>query len=165
MYNYEVRQSQIVKVPKLISMEAVMIAVIEQTYDYKKRMEYQPDTQTFVESESDCLHYVRGFQFPYGWIKESGTPPEPHWDVYIMSDQHFKLGDEIPVKIIGVFERNDGDYKFVAVEEQRNINELDQLSMEETKALHLLYPRIKPGEGWFGRSRAMELYMTSEKAL
>ena len=142
-----------------------MIAVIEQTYDYRKRIQYQPDTKTFVESEYDSLHYVRGFRYPYGWIKESGTPPEPHWDVMVMSDLHFKLGDEIPVKIIGVFFRNDGDHKFVAVEEQCNKNELDQLTIEETKALHQLYPHVRPGEGWFGRSRAVELYMTSEKAL
>lgn len=142
-----------------------MIAVIEQTYEYKKRMLYEPDTKTFKESEYDSLHYVRGFQFPYGWIKESGTPPEPHWDVIVMSDYHFELGDEIPVKIVGVFVRNDGDHKFVAVEEQRDLNELDQLSLEEINALHQLYSRVKPGEGWFGKSRAMELYMTAEKVL
>ena len=29
-------------------------------------------------SDKMALSYARKFLFPYGWIKESGTPPEPH---------------------------------------------------------------------------------------
>lgn len=142
-----------------------MIAIIEQTFEYKQRMQYQPDTHTFVETEFVSLNYVRGFPYPYGWIKESGTPPEPHWDVYVMSDKQFKLGDEIPVKLIGIFVRNDGDHKFIAVELERKINELEQLTNEEKEALHKLYRRIGEGEGWYGSAKALEIYEKSENSL
>lgn len=142
-----------------------MIAIIEQTYEYKKRMQYQSDKKTFVESDYISIFYERGFPYPYGWLKESGTPPEPHWDVLIMTERSVELGDEISVKIVGVFMRNDGDHKFVAVEESREINDLYDLSPKEMKDLQQLYPRIGAGEGWFGQSIAMELYRNGDKSL
>lgn len=139
--------------------------IVEQTKQYPKRMRYIPQTKTFVEEEHESLASARQFRQPYGWIKESGTPPQPHWDVILMSDGEFDLGDEVPIKIIGVFARKDGDHKFIAVERQREIEDFSQLDKAEKEDLARLYPRVREGEGWFGRERAEIIMATGEKAL
>lgn len=48
---------------------------IEQTFAYPKRMKYIARTDSFIEKDCDSLSYVRNVRQPYGWIKESGTPP------------------------------------------------------------------------------------------
>ena len=128
--------------------------IVEQTREYPMRMEYDPQTGTFHETEYRALAAVRGFTMPYGWIKESGTPPGPHWDCILLSDEGFSLGDEVEVRIIGVFERIDGDQKYIAVEVSRSICDLSQITDTERDALHLLYPQVRDGEGWHGAERA-----------
>lgn len=139
--------------------------IVEQTRDYPMRMEYDPVTGTFREREHRSLAFERGFTKPYGWIKESGTPPQPHWDCILLSDKDFALGDEVDIRIIGVFQRGDGDHKFIAVEPSREIHDLSEITEEEREELHRLYPRVREGEGWFGRERAMWCLEHSEKAL
>lgn len=56
--------------------------VIEQTLEYKNRMEFDQSKNTFNETEYQSLAYARNFPHPYGWIKESGTPPGPHLFYY-----------------------------------------------------------------------------------
>lgn len=128
--------------------------IIEQTREYPMRMEYDPTTGTFHESAYRSLASARGFTKPYGWIKESGTPPQPHWDCILLSDSHFSLGDEVEIRVIGVFARADGDHKYIAVETARGISDLAQITDAELEELHRLYPQIRDGEGWFGRERA-----------
>ena len=132
--------------------------VVEQTYKYKKRMYYDAESNTFKEKAYDSLSHLRGFKqpYPYGWIKETGTPPGKHCDVILMSIKEYELGDEIPINIIGIFARNDGDHKFIAVEEDRSIQTYSQLSDKEKAELHRLYPRIDKGEGWFDKERAFQ---------
>ena len=142
-----------------------MKMIIEQTKDYPKRMIYHPETKTFSESEKESLAYARGFNYPYGWVKESGTPPAPHCDCMLMSAKEYNLGDEVEIKIIGMFKRNDGDHKYIVVEASREINDYTELTEEEKEALHKLYPRVREGEGWFGREEAMWCYEHCEKAL
>ena len=48
--------------------------IVEQTYKYPMRMEYNQETGKFSEREHKSLAYERNFTKPYGWIKESGTP-------------------------------------------------------------------------------------------
>ena len=139
--------------------------IIEQTKNYSKRVIYNPETNYFYESEFDSLLYKRNFFYPYGWIKDSGTPPDPHWDVILMSDNDFDLGQEVKIKIIGVFIRNDGDHKYLAVELDRNIDDYDELSENEKEALRNLYPNISDGEGWFGKEIAIDAMEKCEKAL
>ena len=139
--------------------------IVEQTYKYPMRMQYHPETNTFTEGEHQSLQYVRNFTKPYGWIKESGTPPKPHWDCILMSDRDAELGDEIEIKVIGVFKRSDFDHKYVVAEVSREITDISQLSEAETEELHRLYPRIREGEGWFGREEAMYCMEHHEKAL
>ena len=131
--------------------------VIEQTKDYKKRIAYDPKTNTFSEMEHDCLFLLRGFTHPYGWLKGSGTPPEQHLDVFLMSHDNCSLGDELPIKIVGVFKRNDGDHKLIGISPEREETDFSQLPDYEKNDLHNLYPRVGDGEGWFGAEVAKEI--------
>ena len=132
-------------------------AIIEQTDKYPKRMKYIAETNTFIEKDSYSLSHKRGVHQPYGWIKETGTPPNPHLDVILMTDREFELGDEVRVKIIGVFFRNDGDHKLVAVLWDRDIDDFGQLEAFEKEDMHRLYPREDVSEGWFGKEKAEEV--------
>lgn len=132
-------------------------AKIEQTYDYPNRMKYIAETDSFIEKPYKSLMYERHFRWPYGWIKETGTPPHEHLDVIVMSDCGYQLGEEVPVRIIGVFRRGDGDHKLVGVTEDREIFDLSELTEKEREDLHRLYPRADAGEGWFGSECACEI--------
>lgn len=132
----------------------VFTAKIEQTSAYPKRMKYIAETDSFREKDSDSLSYVRKVMQPYGWIKESGTPPGDHLDVILMTDKAYELGDEERVKIIGVFCRKDGDHKLVGVLQDSTVEDFCGLSPKEKEDLHRLYPREDAGEGWFGRTVA-----------
>lgn len=142
-----------------------MRMVVEQTKDYSKRMVYHPETNTFSESEKESLAHARGFDYPYGWVKESGTPPAPHCDCMLMSTKEYNLGDEVEIKLIGMFKRKDGDHKYIAVESGREISDYAELSNVEKEALCRLYPRVGEGEGWLGKKEADWCYEHCEKAL
>lgn len=131
--------------------------VIEQTCEYKNRMEFSQTNNSFYETEYTSLAYTRKFPYPYGWIKESGTPPGPHLDVILISSDNYKLGDEIAVKIIGCFVRNDGDNKLIALPLKRLEEDFLELSTVEKNALSRLYPRVDEGEGWYGVIKAREI--------
>lgn len=132
-------------------------ARIEQTYKYRKRMKYIAETDEFIEKDCDSLAYVRGVKQPYGWLTESGTPPQPHLDVYIMTDRDYELGDRVPVTIIGVFFRCDGDHKLVGVTDDRDITDLSQLTDSEKADLHRLYSGKYEGEEWLGAQAAKKV--------
>ena len=139
--------------------------IVEQTCKYPMRMIYHPETGKFMESEYKSLPYVRGFTKPYGWIRESGTPPLPHWDCILMTESEYDLGDEVEIRIIGVFRRADLDHKYIAVETARKIDDLSDLAPSEKEELQKLYPRISAGEGWFGKETAQECMRNQKKAL
>lgn len=139
--------------------------IVEQTYKYPMRMEYDPVTNSFHEREHKSLAYERNFTKPYGWIKESGTPPLPHWDCILMTDREYELGDEVEIKVIGVFRRGDLDHKYIVVETLREIEDFSELTLEEKEELGRLYPRIREGEGWFGKDEAEFCMKNHEKAL
>lgn len=130
---------------------------IEQTDKYPKRMKYIAETDSFIEKDCASLSYARNVHQPYGWLKESGTPPNPHLDVIVMTEKEYELGDEDKVKIVGVFCRNDGDHKLVGVLSDRNISDFSELTDTEKEDMHRLYPREAQGEGWFGREKAEEI--------
>lgn len=142
-----------------------MKMIVEQTKNYPNRMLYHPETNTFSESEKESLAHARQFDYPYGWVKESGTPPAPHCDCMLMSTKEYDLGDEAEIKLIGMFKRKDGDHKYIVVEVNREIDDYAELSDAEKGALHRLYPRVREGEGWFGKEEAEWCYEHCEKAL
>ena len=82
-----------------------MNMIVEQLPQSPKRMIYNAENHSFLESDSDSLLFVRGVPYPYGWIKESGSPPGPHCDCVLVSQADYALGDEVAIKIIGVFQR------------------------------------------------------------
>ena len=139
--------------------------IIEQTYKYPMRMEYDSEAGTFHARQYKSLQYERGFTKPYGWIKESGTPPQPHWDCILMTDRDVELGDELEVKVIGVFKRADFDHKYIVVEIIREIEDFSELSEAEKEELCRLYPRVGEGEGWFGKDEAEYCMEHHRKAL
>jgi len=139
--------------------------IVEQTYKYPMRMDYNPETGEFTERKQKSLAYERNFTKPYGWIKESGTPPCPHWDCILMTETEYDLGDEVEIKIIGVFQRSDFDHKYVVVETAREVEDIFELTQAEWEELHRLYPRIREGEGWFGKDVAEYCMKNHEKAL
>lgn len=130
--------------------------IVEQTKDYTQRMTYDPETQSFV-GKGTCMFLSRGCTMPYGWVKESGTPPSPHWDVFLIDEGDYELGEEIPVKIIGVFIRNDGDHKLMAVLMDDAVNDFFTLDASIQQRMRKIYPRVDPGEGWFGREKALSI--------
>lgn len=135
----------------------IYTAVIEQTHEHRNRMKYLPETDSYVRKDGISLSYLRNVRQPYGWLRESGTPPCPHLDVILMTNKRYELGDQERVRIIGAFCRNDGDHKLVGVLPERGICDFSQLTDWEKEDLHRLYPREDPGEGWFGHERAEEV--------
>jgi inorganic pyrophosphatase len=131
--------------------------VIEQTIEFRKRIKYIPEENKFYETEYDSLFYIRKFKYPYGWIKESGTPPEKHLDIILLSEESYKLGEVINVKIIGCFLRKDNDNKFIGIKPERSETDFIELHENEKEELFKLYPRIDKGEGWFGINIANRL--------
>ena len=146
-------------------MESVSLhMIIEQTKEYTMRMIYHSDTGEFRASEYETLAHVRDFTKPYGWIKESGTPPEPHCDCILMTNKSYELGDEAEVNIIGVFRRSDFDHKYIVVETDRDTDDYLELSSDEKEELYRLYPCIREGEGWFGKEEALYCMKNHKKA-
>ena len=139
--------------------------IVEQTYKYPMRMRYDSETNSFIQTENKSLQYERGFTKPYGWIKESGTPPFPHWDCILMTDKEYDLGEETEINVIGVFKRKDYDHKYVVAEAGRKIDDISELTEAERDELRRLYPRIDEGEGWFGKDVAEYCMEHHEKAL
>ena len=74
-----------------------------------------------------------------------------------MTDAPCELGDEVPVRVIGVFCRADGDNKLVSVPAEREVYDIAGLSEKEIGDLHRLYPKIDKGEGWFGKEKAEQV--------
>ena len=138
--------------------------IVEQTIKYPMRMIYDPYNDSFTASDCKSLLYERNFTKPYGWIKESGTPPSRHWDCILMTDNKYDLGDEIAIKVIGVFKRADFDHKYIVVEAMRNIDDYTELSIEEKTDLNKLYPHFSEGEGWFGKEMADYCMNNHQKA-
>lgn len=128
--------------------------VIEQPRHAPYRFEYDPVTNTFTATAYKSLFYDRGFSGAYGWIGGSGVPPGPHFDVMLLTDQTLRPGDVVVGHICGVFVRNDGDHKFVALDSKRCKQaaqaDLSALDAETNAELRRLYPFIGENEGWFG---------------
>ena len=132
--------------------------VIEQPCNERYRYQFDPETNTFERTAIRSLIYVRGFRGAYGWIGGTGTPPEPHFDVILITQLNLQPGDVVLGYVSGVFLRNDNDHKFVALDEihKAEIAQVDiaALNIETYKELTALYPQINENEGWFGREIA-----------
>ncbi len=112
----------------------VYTARIEQTPDCPKRMRYYPATDSFREKDMPDVPDALRFPYPTGWLTESGTPPCEHLDVIVLTAAHCVLGACIPVRVIGVFLRRDGDHKLAAVPAEAAVSDLAALPAEQRAA-------------------------------
>jgi len=141
--------------------------VVEQPRNEPYRFSYDPISGTFTRTNYKSLVYDRGFSGAYGWIGGLGAPPEPHYDVFLFTKQNPQPGDILLGFLCGVFYRNDGDHKFVAVDDGLNhtmaradLAFLDHASRDE---LMRLYPHMGENEGWHGVDEALA-YLKTNKA-
>lgn len=144
----------------------IYTARIEQTIAYAKRLRYCPATDSFLEKDVPSLAYEKRFPYPTGWLTESGTPPCAHLDVIVLTDRGCVPGDRIPVRVIGVFLRRDGDHKLVAVPAESPVSDLAALPADIRAALDAYYAAAYTGEGWFGADIAAKViadYFASPK--
>lgn len=135
----------------------VWSARIEQPGDAEKRLKYHPATDSFTEKDEISLSYARGVPEASGWLEESGTPPCEHLDVIVMGEKKYLPGDREPVRVIGVYKREDGDHKLVAVPLERPEQDLSELPETEREHLKRFMPVDGPGEGWMGRETAEKI--------
>lgn len=141
--------------------------IIEQTRNYEYRMSYDPHKKIFFNSGFKSLLYARNFPYPYGWLKDSGTPPQEHLDVILLSLDDFELGDEVLVRLVGCFLREDKDHKLLALLPSRKEKDLSALAPEEIQALNNLYQPFSEKEGWYGLeqvARALNDFFKSKEA-
>lgn len=78
--------------------------------------------------------------YPYGWLIGYGTPPDKHLDIILLSDNDYELGAVVSVRIIGVFIRNDGDNKLLAVLQAHEEADYWELPGNEKETLRKIYP-------------------------
>ncbi len=136
--------------------------VVEQPSQEPYRLKYDPVSGTFSRMTMLSLTYERGFSGAYGWIGGSGTPPEPHFDILLITCQKPQPGDILEAYICGVFFRADNDHKFVALDSELRSSvaraDLDGLDPETLAELKRLYPRVGENEGWFGARIGLFLF-------
>ncbi|HAS72933.1 MAG TPA: hypothetical protein DCS67_02180, partial [Clostridiales bacterium UBA8960] len=104
--------------------------IVEQTKAYKNRIKYDDINNRFYETEFLSLFHARNCPYPYGWVAETGTPPNFHLDVILVSDQTYELGERVSIKLIGVFKRADDDHKLVAVPFESQFADISELDSE-----------------------------------
>lgn len=74
-----------------------------------------------------------------------------------MTDDEYELGDEVQVRVVGVFRRSDGDHKLVGVPESRAVNDFTELTESEISDMNRLYRKKREGDDWFGRETAEKI--------
>ncbi|MGL6041550.1 MAG: hypothetical protein ACRC01_10175 [Deefgea sp.] len=97
----------------------------------------------------------------YGWIAESGTPPEPHFDILIASNEDLAAGEVIDAHICGMYLRKDGDHKLLALADDvirtNGVDEICLSQLPEVLRTNFLgvYPYLNPGEAWLNAAEAI----------
>lgn len=71
----------------------------------------------------------------------------------------------MPIKVVGVFKRNDSDHKLIEILPEREETDFSQLPEHEKDDLHRLYLRVGEGEGWFGAEKAKDVIADFMKKL
>lgn len=142
--------------------------IVEQPRNEPYRFSYDPGSQTFTRTIYKSLVYDRGFSGVYGWIGGSGTPPAPHYDVMLVTQQNPRPGDVLLGFICGVFLRRDDDHKFVAIDTElrSTLAKVDLAALDEAtyNELMRLYPEVREDEGWHGAEIAFS-YLKNKKPI
>lgn len=139
-------------------------AVIEQPRMEELRLEYDPATGTFAPSGVRSLPYVRNVDAAYGWVVGFGEPPHPHFDVLVLTEAQPPAGAVLEVMPCGLFRRGDGDHKLIAIDARATppygLVNLTDLPADVLAMVKGLYPRVDPGEGWYGQEQARAFLAT-----
>ena len=142
--------------------------VVEQPRHELYRLVYDPASGTFTRTTLKSLVYERGFSGAYGWLGGLGIPPEPHFDVLLITEKDPRPGDILEGCICGVFFRGDGDHKFVALDTDLRATvaraDLEALDQKTYNELMRLYPRIGENEGWYGAETARSFLEKNQPA-
>jgi inorganic pyrophosphatase len=131
--------------------------VIEQPRNEPKRFRFLPETREFVRTKVDSLVFRRGFSGAYGWISGTGMPPDPHFDVLVLTERDVAPGAVVEIAIAGMFFMGSGDHKFVGVDiESSAFGKPDWplLTPQIREELERTYPHVGEGEGWRGAAEA-----------
>ena len=142
--------------------------IIEQPRHEPNRFAYDPLTGNFNRTIYKSLFFYRGFSGAYGWIAGTGMPPEPHFDVIVVTQHDLQPGNVLEASICGMFKRRDDDHKFVAldVESASNVSEPDlaALNPDTYAELMRLYPDVGEQEGRFGGQDARSFLLHNRPA-
>jgi inorganic pyrophosphatase len=140
--------------------------IVEQPRNEPFRFTFDPERKAFIRTTKKSLLYERGFSGVYGWIGGSGTPPQPHYDVMLLTKQNPHTGDILLGYICGVFFRRDDDHKFVAMDAElrRTVTTADLTALDKAtyNELMRLYPDVCENEGWYGAEIAYS-YLKNNK--
>ena len=131
--------------------------VVEQPKGEPYRLRYDRASESFERTPHKSLMFARGFGGAYGWVGGLGTPPQPHLDVLLLTQQNPQPGDVLLGVVCGVFYRDDGDHKLVALEaEGQTVTRVDFLALNSATQdeLRRLYPNVRENEGWHGAEEA-----------
>lgn len=127
--------------------DMIVRIVVEQPAGERFRMKYK----------NISLIHAKGFKGVYGWVDGYGHPPQPHKDVFLLTDTVYSIGQIVEGRIVGCFIRNDGDNKIICIEPNRFEVDIEQLRLDEVSMIKNLYPRVAESEGWFGKEKAISL--------
>lgn len=134
--------------------------VVEQPAGEPNRIRFDPTTHEFERTEELSLIDARGFSGGYGWIAGTGVPPDVHYDALLVTLQQLSPGQVVEAVVYGVFLRADGDHKFVTIDlamTDSGVCDWGDLPSGTRSELLDLYPRVGPGEGWFGAAAARDI--------
>ena len=142
--------------------------IVEQPRNEPYRLKYDPISNRFIQTKFRSLIFERGFNGVYGWIGGLGLPPDPHCDIYLLTQKNPQVGDVLLGYVCGVFYRDDVDHKIFAIdpdwEKGAFKSDLAFLDKETKSNLESLYPRISESEGWYGAKEA-HLYLNQLRLL
>ena len=158
-----IRDGEIVLHPRF--PETVWV-VVEQVPEVPYRFAYDAVKRVFCRTDRSSLIHLRGFSGLYGWIGGTGSPPGPHFDVLLFTDERPRLGDILPGHICGMYRRADGDHKFVAVAPAQrhkmagaDLQHLDECQREELTGF---YAHPRDSEAWLGGDVARRYLSANE---
>lgn len=136
--------------------------IVEQPRNELYRIRYEPSTKAFIKTEFLSLMHARNFLGVYGWVADSGTPPDPHFDILIATNEDCASGEKINAYVCGMFLREDGDHKLLGLADDvirtRGLTEICLSLLPDDLRSNFLgvYPHLNPGEVWLNAAEAIE---------
>jgi len=115
------------------------IAVIEMGKGETRRIHLKYDGSGFIDLGpiKDQIPVNEGIMpINYGYLENTLNPIEKDdVDVVIFSNKLYKTGDKVEVEIIGMFNREDGDHKVLAVDDSMKIESFEDILPTERESL------------------------------